>query len=250
MNLYQATKTSHYYTPAGEPAYDADLRRARKEGLLPSVTTIQKAAAKPALVNWQLTQAVLAALTLPRKPDEPLEEFAERVVADSGKEASAAAEWGTRMHRCIELALMGKRWAEDAALYGLGPWMDSFTTWMDQHVALVLDTEKVVVSTNEGYAGKLDARIELKDGRLAVTDFKGRNVRGGKVAWYREQCQQLAAYKHAGGYGHNTELMSVVIDRNTPTIHTKIWSGPEAEQGLKSFLALNQYWRHDNNFYP
>jgi hypothetical protein len=52
------------------------LRDARKLGLLPSVTNVLGVINKPELVEWKMTQAVLAALTLPRRDGEDLGVFA------------------------------------------------------------------------------------------------------------------------------------------------------------------------------
>lgn len=252
--LYKSSESSHWYRPNGEPAYDADLRQARKENLLPSVTTILRAAARPALENWKMTQCVLSALTLPRLPGEAEEDFALRVVADSNREASDAAAWGTKMHSICEQAMAGTvLWAVPVEFE---KHVISLLEWKGKYIKRVISTEKIVTSSSFGYAGKLDLHAELTDGRFVVADFKGRAVKPGpktgkpKVAWYKEQCRQLAAYKHADGLGNDTELMSVVIDRASGEIFTKIWTGPEAEAGLKAFLALNEYWRHDNQYFP
>jgi len=52
------------------------LRDARTMNLVPSVTTILNIAAKPALLAWMQQQVLYAALTLPRRPDEPISERA------------------------------------------------------------------------------------------------------------------------------------------------------------------------------
>ena len=64
------------------------LRDARKLGLLPSVTNVLGVINKPELVEWKMTQAVLAALTLPRKEGEVLDVFAKRVVEELNKARS------------------------------------------------------------------------------------------------------------------------------------------------------------------
>src|SRR5690606_18937040 len=92
----------HWYREDGTPEFDADLRRARKEGLLPSSTTILKTLPKPALDTWKQTQAILAALTLPRLEGEDLDSFAQRVVKDMNQATSVAANFGTNIHAEIE----------------------------------------------------------------------------------------------------------------------------------------------------
>ncbi len=68
---------AHWYQRDGEPLHSVlsakgeprptTVRDARKLGLLPSVTNVLGVINKPELVEWKMTQAVLAALTLPRR---------------------------------------------------------------------------------------------------------------------------------------------------------------------------------------
>lgn len=263
MKLYTPPTNSHWYSQAGEPMHDADLRVARKMNLLPSVTTVQRAAAKPALDSWKMTQAVLAALTLPRLDGEPDDVFAKRVVTDSGREAQDAADWGTRMHEVCALSLamcndegMRTEMEHAAFRYNLDNHAKAFDKWRYENVSVLVSSE-IVVTHRAGYAGRLDARVMLASlvgGGHAVIDFKGRGVKDGKVAWYPEQVQQLAAYRAAAvdcGLGEPTDkLISVIIDRNEPVIYAKVWTEEEARQGERQFMALLAYWQEINKYWP
>ena len=103
MTLIQRESPSHWYLPDGTPYHEvvrADgngtravtLRDARKVNALPSVTNILGILAKPALDAWKQEQAILAALTLPKRDDEPLDAFARRVVDDMGEQVRAMAK--------------------------------------------------------------------------------------------------------------------------------------------------------------
>ena len=72
------------------------LRDARKLGLLPSVTNVLGVINKPELVEWKMTQAVLAALTLPRLEGEGEDAFAKRVVEQGKDVVEDAREGGER----------------------------------------------------------------------------------------------------------------------------------------------------------
>jgi len=95
---------AHWYKRDGEPLHSVlsgrgeprptTLRDARKLGLLPSVTNILGVINKPELVEWKMTQAVLAALTLPRLEGEGEDAFARRVVDDAQSRVRTAAEFG------------------------------------------------------------------------------------------------------------------------------------------------------------
>ena len=74
-NLIQLNREegSHFYKPDGTPCHEVpkkkgggmrktNIRDAAELGLLPSPTTVLKAAAKPGLINWMIGNACLAVL--------------------------------------------------------------------------------------------------------------------------------------------------------------------------------------------
>jgi hypothetical protein len=106
-------RINHWYTRDGVPQYtvpskkdgsprNTTLRDARTMNLVPSVTTILSVAAKPALTNWLQQQVLLAALTLPRRPDEPEKEYIDRIINDSKEQGRSAADAGTDIHASIQ----------------------------------------------------------------------------------------------------------------------------------------------------
>ena len=106
--IARAAESVHWYKQDGGPQYTVKakdgsdrpttLRDARKMDLVPSVSTVLKIAAKPGLEQWKLEQMLLAALTLPKAPDEPEKAYIARIVADSKETGKQAAEAGTRIH--------------------------------------------------------------------------------------------------------------------------------------------------------
>ena len=105
-------ESTHWYNAEGKPAYtivgangkerNVNLRDARKLNLVPSVTTVMGVAAKPALENWKIDQALMAALTLPREENESLDDFMKRAKLDSKQQAIDAAASGTAIHADVE----------------------------------------------------------------------------------------------------------------------------------------------------
>jgi hypothetical protein len=88
-----ATESMHWYDKAGRPCYEVEradkkgmrpttLRDARKMNLVPSVTSIIKCAAAPQLEKWKRDQVLIAALTLPRMPEESEQSWLARVEQD------------------------------------------------------------------------------------------------------------------------------------------------------------------------
>ena len=107
MKLFNP-ENAHWYRRDGEPLHSVlsasgeprptTVRDARKLGLLPSVTNILGVINKPELVEWKMTQAVLAALTLPRRENEGEDEFARRVVEDAQSRVKTAVDFGSAFH--------------------------------------------------------------------------------------------------------------------------------------------------------
>ena len=107
----KVAESGHWYTKDGTPAYttigktgerNTTLRDARKLGLLPSVTTINGMLSKAGLNSWLQQQVLLAALTLPRLPDEPEADWLARVMQDSKATGRDAADRGTAIHAIIQ----------------------------------------------------------------------------------------------------------------------------------------------------
>src|SRR6476469_5111583 len=104
MTLIDRQPASHWYLRDGQPFHEiakkdgsgkraATLADARKVGALPSVTNVLGVLAKPGLDAWKIEQGIVAALTLPRGNDEPLDAFARRVVVDMGEQVEKAADF-------------------------------------------------------------------------------------------------------------------------------------------------------------
>ena len=112
MIITQESSSQHWYTKDGEPSYtrltkegkvrNTTLRDAKKEGLLPSVTTIISSLAKPGLERWKQEQVLLASLTLPRLENEPEEDWLKRVIEDSRSTGKDAMDRGTQIHNILE----------------------------------------------------------------------------------------------------------------------------------------------------
>jgi|TARA_Y100000296_G_scaffold38168_1_gene44191 hypothetical protein len=232
---------THWYDQKGSPCYtvigangkerNTTLRDARKENLVPSVTTILGVAAKPALEVWKINQALMAALTLPKNEGESLDDFMARAKQDSKEQAIEAAERGTEIHADIEKGFLGEDdnvayRAVQEALEALEPgreWVaeDSFCS-------------------EDGYGGKIDLYANG-----VVVDFKTKdNLKGKDPAKlvYDEHGMQLSAY--ANGLEFLTPIrISVFVDRADPSIvliHK--WDAESHQRHLGMFVYLLNYW--------
>lgn len=242
-----ATESGHWYTAGGEPAYtitgkngnvrNTTLRDARKLNLFPSVTTILSVAAKPGLENWKIDQALLAALTLPRKEGESLDDFLVRAKADAKEQAYRAAEEGERIHAAVERFFLdvGYPPAYEAQVNAVREaiWDNfGYQKWR---------AEKSFVSP-AGYGGKVDLHSPN-----VVIDFKTKDGDLEGIRAYPEQAMQLDAYRHGLGYP-GARLVNVFISRDVPG-RVKVIEHEEGDY-YERFLCLLRYWQLSKGYSP
>lgn len=223
----------------GSGMKNVTLREARELGLLWSVTRVCNTVAKPGLEAWKQEQAIMAALTLPRLPDEPLDAFARRVIADMDAQSDKAREFGSLLHRQIEQDLRGELdvpdWTCENHLAAVHAWLKDWC--LDFHA-----TEIIVGDPALGVAGKLDLDCTLKDFGRSIIDFKTQKVRNNKPNFYLEWGLQLAAYRHCIQLedGISRRIVSVIIDTgDEPRIFAHWW--PDDIDYLGLFKGLLEY---------
>jgi hypothetical protein len=264
MTLIERQAPSHWYLQDGRPFHEianrdgtgnraVTLRDARKVLAFPSVTNVLGVLAKPGLDAWKIEQGIMAALTLPRRPDEPLDVFARRVVDDMGEQVEKAADLGSAIHNACEVYALNKQLPTDPKLRELfEPWR----VWFDANVERIRCIEQVFVHHEHAYAGRVDMVALLKDIGWAVVDFKTQKVKRSakgeaKPAFYETWPLQLAAYRQAvlvSGAKNVTGLVSVVIDSAQPgPVHAKTWTDVDY---FGSFLAALALWKYVKGYDP
>lgn len=253
--LNKVETNSHWYTKDGQPQHDADLRRARKEFLFPSVTSVLQTIAKPSLDVWKQNQAILAALTLPRIEGESDDSFAKRVVEDSKQHSLKAMEFGTRIHAgCEAIAINGALTVEEGELYSdCIAHLQHFQRWKDENISEVIAVEKIVVHEELGYAGKVDLIAVHKTHGLCVIDMKTQGIKDGKKAtFYDEWLWQLIAYSWAiEPEAQAPKLVSVAINstKAEPVIE-KVWPVEEYADAWEIFKSALTIWKLSRGYDP
>jgi hypothetical protein len=238
-----AKESGHFYTQDGEPAYTVigyngkerptTIRDARELGLLPSVTSIIRCAASPALERWKAEQLLMAGLTLPRNPDESEKSWIARVWRDSSEQGKKAAEHGTRIHGALEGHFQGK--APDEEMW---PYVKGTAECLKPLGDRQWKAERSFASVAMGYGGKVDLHA---DG--VVLDFKGKDGDLAGVSCYDEHFMQLAAY--AMGLNMPAAQCGIVfVSRTHPGVAKLILhSDEQRERGWQMFSGLLNYWR-------
>jgi hypothetical protein len=184
------------------------IRDARKLDLVPSVTLVLNAIAKPGLEAWKAQKLLEASMTLPMRPGEVIDDYAKRVMEDAKAEGIAAAERGTELHAAIESWIQLK-----------GPVIK--TDWI-KHIERIAKTltqhgidlfkgnaeHSFATSINGmGFGGKVD--YHANGDESVLIDFKSKDkIEDGKRLAWDEHAMQLGAY----GFG----LFQVVTSGDKP----------------------------------
>lgn len=250
------SEAGHWYTRKGEPAYttvgqngkvrNTTLRDARKDDLVPSVTTILNVAAKPALENWKLQQVLLAALTLPKREEEAETDYIDRIISDSKEQGKSAADEGTKIHASIEqyYAKKGRYPVEHVG----------FVSAVDGQIVKTFGDHTWICEASfaheSGFGGKCDmyARSQTDSRHGIVLDIKTKEFTDpDKVEGYDEHMMQLAAYRVGLGMPA-ARCANVFVSRNQPGLVKIIeWSPEDLVRGWKMFVRLLEFWQLKNN---
>lgn len=247
--------SSHWYTLKGEPAYtrttkaggirNTTLADAKKEGLLPSVTTILKVLAKPELENWKQEQAIMSALTLPRNEGESLEDFAKRVVTDMNEQSRSAADFGTTIHNVLE-----NYFKDGTVLEKYSKLIEDVQSFLDQMGWTIHKVEGVAIG--KGYAGKFDLVCKDKEGKYWIVDYKTQTYDTKKSPTiYDEWLWQLGAYANSRDLKDNIGgACNIVINRQTMEVRPTVYNTQEVSEGFKAFETCLSLWSIVKNFDP
>ena len=246
----RASESNHWYTRDGVPQYTVEakkggqrattLRDARTMNLVPSVTTVLNIAAKPALLAWMQQQVLYAALTLPRRPDEPEKEYIDRIINDSKEQGRSAADAGTDIHASIQGFYEGQstgRHSEmvSACTQAIDNWAGP-RTWISERA----------FAHEAGFGGKCDLYSEADGGFVA--DIKTKEFTDpDKIGGYDEHLMQLAAYRVGLGVP-NARCANVFVSRNVPgLVVVKEWPLEQLDTGWAMFMHLLSFWQLKND---
>ena len=250
---------SHWYTKTGQPAYGATLREARKQSLLPSVTSILQVIAKPGLEAWKQEQLLVAAMQCPIIGDEDVYSYKKHVVQKSREISQTATGLGTETHTAIERYLGGLNYSVRSEVKkSFDAAIEILKAEYDLSLAL---TE--MTAYNKKYAGRVDLITYPKGTkRMAIVDFKTQNVKD-KPTVYPEWRYQLAAYSKcnvtmAGEPMYidiDCHLANIIISTNPD--NPGAWYKPMGSEGkkwddakaaYKAFMAAYTLWCMEKNW--
>lgn len=262
MSGFASQSGGHWYSVTGVPVHtvvgtngkerNTNLRDARKLNLLPSVTTVLRILDKPQLNDWKVQQAVVAAVSTARQPQETDEAFAERIMLVASEPMTAAQDFGTALHD-----LMEKRAVSPDALKSplvdtnLRPWFPFIEEFYDDVTEVVLCESTVV---GNGYAGRIDllSRHRSIDG-LVLNDFKTSKWKRGKASFYDDHARQLAAYAAIleDQYCEPVTCRNVGINSlAAEPFQSRVWTHEERQQAGLVFQQTLKLWQLITGYRP
>ena len=245
----KVAENGHWYTKEGTPAYTTigktgeratTLRDARKLGLLPSVTTIIGMLSKAGLDTWKQQQVLLAALTLPRLPDEPESEWLSRVMQDSKSQGRDAADRGTAIHAVIQ------GYFEQVYMPEKPPYLDAIDKALEASFGSQLWVSERSFGHPIGYGGKVDLMAKKMVGSDGfIVDFKTKETDLEKVDVYFEHEMQLAAYRE--GLGIPTARCAIVfVNANANQVKLIEIEQDRLQKGWECFEHLLRFYQIKN----
>ena len=250
QNFVKEETSAHWYKvmPDGSVVeqHDADLRRARKEKLFPSPTSIEKEVrANPVLSRWIKNQVAKAFVNNPRLEGEDDQPYAERILKLADGVRDNAADLGTRIHAAIE-----NDGTSDPAIL---PFYEAYLPWHADNIETTIGSEVKLADETIGVAGKVDRIVQHKQHGLVILDYKTKKVRDGKAEFYDSFSRQLSFY--AGAYrrmhGVLPRIMSVVIDSKNPSRpYDKLYSMEEQQEAYIEFLSHVWLWCSSKDYWP
>lgn len=255
---------THWYSRTGEPVYEvpsADGKKmvsptivhARKLGLCPGFTAVNKVLYSYGLERYKIRQAILAALTLPRIPGESDEAYFARLDEDRQAHAKGRADEGTQIHKAVEQCIRGET-------YDL-KWNVQVTAVMDLFKSLPHSFIGDLKS-KETLAGKEDRELFFDDHVMQLAAY-ARGIYSGvsPTAIPFARLVPEVTFAHRMGYGGRVDvlrvaepgsqmpLVSIIVSVKEPgLVKFKIWNDEEVKRGLALFDASLAIWKLRNRF--
>jgi hypothetical protein len=253
-------ESQHWYGRDGSPIYEVpsadgkkmvtpDIRHARKVGLVPGFTAVGNILAKPQLAKWKEDQMMLAALTLPRLPNEPDEAFLKRVREDAKAHSKERAEEGTEIHKAIEQFLRGEAYD---------------TRWHGHVVGVLKKLQELPpdmvgdFKTKPSLEGKTERDLFFDEHIMQLACYRrGLGARAARTA-HKFLCE--TTFAHPSGYGGRVDVHGVIIGPQSPLVSImisvsepgnvmcKVWTEEEAERGLAMFDHALALWKLKNRY--
>lgn len=258
---------NHWYTTEGMAAHTQPTKKgaknpfrpttikdAKEQKLLPSVSSILKVVANPALDRWKMMKVAEACYKQPPIADESLDDYTRAILDKAFDEASNAADLGTRIHANIE-ATFSERTMPYTEPEAMEPAIVALEKVKSMGLSIEASEERVVCKRH-GFAGTCDLLFK-KDGICGAIDFKTTKTKQDDPIVTRfGQPAQIAAYLSAywnGGRGitelnegYNLYVSTTEIGR----VDVVKYDHTTLQSEFDMFLNASAIWRHRYAYDP
>jgi len=232
-----------------QPCHDIGLREARKLNAFPSITTILKERANPALETWKQNQLFDAITNNKKKRNESEEEYRQRISDIASKTGKDAADFGTRLHDALD------QFPQMTIDTELAPYVEKFAPSYHKHVKHRIASEIMLVDKDIGVAGRTDLVAETYEWGPAIIDYKTSKFKGGKASFWDSYRIQLAfyakTYQKTMGLKQPPAIINVGINSLEPTEpQWKVYTVDEQNTAYAEFLATAFLWFSTKKYWP
>jgi hypothetical protein len=251
------SESHHWYADGGEPVFEvpsADgkskieptVREARKFGLLPGATAVNKQLSNPFLETWKEENSIRNAYNARPKEGESQDEYVKRISWLSGQASRDAADAGKLIHKDIEDFFLESKYPVSAASQRT---VDTISKWLHNEGYVKFKPEASFGVRECGWGGRVDLLAHRADGSSAILDFKTCDISKLKVP-YDSWGWQLAAYKRGLGLEDTSRLVSVPIDRGSGETKFMEWDLEDHKQLLHVFSCAFEIWAVRKKYDP
>jgi hypothetical protein len=184
----------------------------------------------------------MAALTLPRRTEEPEDDWIDRIIDDSKQQGRAAADAGTDIHASIQ------GFYEGQPLFKHHEHVMGCTKIINNTFGLHGWVAERSFAHELGFGGKCDLHAPKNDfGEGIVVDIKTKDFSDpDKVEGYDEHLMQLAAYRVGLG-APKARCGNVFVSRSVLGLCVvKEWSAEDLDRGWLMFESLLRFWQLKN----
>lgn len=223
------------------------LREARKENLIPSVTSVLSIIAKPQLEKWKMAQ-VADACYMFSEGGRTKEEWIERVIEMANQNMDVARDNGTEIHGKID------RWLLDDCPTPQCAHTEAARKALDEmgvsREAFEVERSFSVKIEGVWVAGKCDLHYPSWK---TIIDWKStKSACGPKdVVGYDAHVIQLAAYSAALFGNLDSKCVNVFLSTSVEGAFKVVhWDSEELERGWEIYRAAYQLWTLSKNYRP
>lgn len=255
-NKSYATEGSRWYTTQGTSVEDVigrngnarkpTLRDARKEGWIPSVTSILQIMAKPELEGWKMREVAKRCGYSMIGEEENEDEYAARMVEKAKEEMSKARDTGSDVHGEIDRFLLSDTLVQDRS-----PHVIAASSALAEIGIYGLPMKVETPFCAGGIAGKVDLMSvadSLKDSWIVDWKTTSKPLDDGKCPDYDEYCAQLAAYS-VGNFGELVPCYNVFLSTSIPGNYmVRKWGKDELDRGWHIYSTCRTLWMLKNNY--